>query len=582
MREAVIFACLRGLAKSLPTQQATIVELIALAHREYRNAGQAEAPQDNPELDSALDQAAATTFQQLTEIHRDQLTRSLLRMNTLSGPQREEQGRLLISGVGQFFLNSAPFRSIAASFARPPDSSASGIGRRMTEEIKLANDLVENRAVSPVENSKERLRIEAIEGPHKGEEWTFYGRTLIFIGRGHHPGDRDQVVLNEDKTVSRNHCLIEFNPPECLLRDLSKNGVALDSQRLQNSGLLKNGSELRLGYTVLKAHYSVPKPDQDAVELECLECGVHFFHGSKDQTMEINRPICANCLGKNDFQSQPFPGLELLSELGEGEFGKVYLARQSHRVELVAVKTMRPTLAIEPRKMAIFLAEAKRGAAFNHPNSIRLFDGGFAAGFFYFLLEYMNGVDAKTAIEHREHPFSWPDTLSIFMQVSRAIEAAHRQGLVHRDIKPGNILLSQGSNGKQIAKINDFGLLKSFEDTGLSYLSRSGSEHKPPAYMAPEQILDKMPAGPQADIYSLGATFYFLLTAQCPLDFSKGHFTMVIMEHEPLPLNSPLPDIPDGVEAIILRCMHKDPTKRFATVTELLLELNSIAAFTDS
>ncbi|MDF1662743.1 MAG: serine/threonine-protein kinase, partial [Planctomycetota bacterium] len=529
-----------------------------------------------PTLDSTLDQAATSTFQQLSDVYRQQLTQSLLQLKTLAGPQREEQGRLLISNVGQFFLNSIPFRNIAASFARPANASGSSIGRRMTEEIQLANDLVKNRSVSHAESPQECLKVEAIEGPHKGEEWTFYGRTLIFIGRGRHPGDRDQVVLNEDKTVSRNHCLIEFNPPECLLRDLSKNGVVLDNQRLQGSGLIKDKSQLRLGYTVLQAHYVAPKPDQDAVELECMECGRVFFHGSKDQTMEINRPICANCLGKTDFQSQPFPGLELLSELGEGDLGKVYLARQSHRSELVAVKTMRPSLAIEPRKMAIFLAEAKRGAAFNHPNSIRLFDGGFAAGFFYFLLEYMNGVDAKTAIEHREHPYSWPDTLSIFVQVSRAIEAAHRQGLVHRDIKPGNILLSQGANGKQVAKINDFGLLKSFEDTGLSYLTRSGAEHKPPAYMAPEQILNKMPAGPQADIYSLGATFYYLLTGRRPLDFSKGHFTIVIMEHEPLPLKSPLPDIPEGIEAIVMRCMHKDPTKRFTTVTELLFELDAV------
>lgn len=580
MREAVIFACLRGLAKSFPTQQATIVELIALARREYRNAGKA-SQQSHPSLENALDQAATAAFQQLNDVYRQQLIHSLLRLKTLPGAQREEQGRLLISQVGQFFLNSVPFRNIAASFARPAASSQS-IGRRMTEEIQIANELVKSRSEKRGQDPGESLSIEAIEGPHKGEIWSFEGRTLVFIGRGHHPGDRDQVVLNEDRTVSRNHCLIEFNPPECLLRDLSKNGVALDNQRLTSAGIVKNNAQLRLGYTVLKVQYSVPKPDEDAVELECLECGVHFFHGSKDQTMEINRPICGHCLGKTNFQSQPFPGLELLSELGEGDLGKVYLARQSQRSELVAVKTMRPALSIEPRKMAVFLAEAKRGAAFNHPNSIRLFDGGFAAGCFYFLLEYMNGVDAKTAIEKREHPFSWDDTLNIFVQISRAIEAAHRQGLVHRDIKPSNILLSQGSRGKQIAKINNFGLLKSFEDTGLSYLSRSGENQKRPTFMAPEQISNKMPAGPQADIYSLGATLYFLLTGKSPYDFSKGHFTIVILEHEAQPLQSPLPDVPKGVESILTRCLQKDPTKRYSTVTELLLELNTIAPFSDS
>jgi pSer/pThr/pTyr-binding forkhead associated (FHA) protein len=582
VRNAVVISSLRGLAFAFPQKQASIAELLALAHLEFRKLGGTnELEILDPALEAKLDQAAAQSFLKLPANQREQIKNLLNKFNLLSDDNRQQFGLQIIRDAYSAFVGSIPFREIAQSFAQTPNPTAPPpmVPRPAPSDPMLNNIFGMKLSIMSegLDSAKpSELTVHVIEGPHEGLSTTFSNRCLIFLGRSQHPGDRAQLVLSEDPTVSRNHCLIEFHPPDCVVRDLSRNGILVDNNKVDTFAALNINSKLKLGQTVITVDFE-SVTGEDAVELECMECGEHFYHGSNDQTMEINRPVCAACLGRNQFASQPLPGVEILSTLGEDELGKVYLGRLVQNSELVAVKTMRPELAMDSRKMAAFLAEARRGANFKHPFSIRLFDGGFAAGVFYFLVEYLNGVDAETAIIQRKHPFCWEDTYKIFYQIATAIESAHKQGLIHRDIKPSNILLSQTAQGDQTAKINNFGLLKCFEDTGLSFLSRSGKDRKRPSYMSPEQIENVMPTGPQADIYSLGATFHYLLTGKDPFDFSKNHFTIVIMEHPPLALDVKLPGAPAGLAKIISKCMEKNPTRRFSTVTELLAALNKIA-----
>jgi serine/threonine protein kinase len=255
-----------------------------------------------------------------------------------------------------------------------------------------------------------------------------------------------------------------------------------------------------------------------------------------------------------------FPQLEIFELLGHGGMGMVYKARQINLDRMVALKILSPELSSQPAFAERFSREAKALARLHHTNIVSVYDFGRAGPYYYFLMEYVDGVDLHTLIRRKE--IQPPEALRVGVEICRALQFAHEEGIVHRDIKPGNILLD--SKGR--VKMADFGLAKLVAGDGarLSNLTRATGIMGTPQYMAPEQIERPSEVDRRADLYSLGVILYEMLTGELPL----GRF--------PLPSQKARTDI--RLDRVVLRALEKEPLLRYQQAGEILADLESLSA----
>ncbi|MGI9252797.1 MAG: protein kinase domain-containing protein, partial [Thermomicrobiales bacterium] len=241
--------------------------------------------------------------------------------------------------------------------------------------------------------------------------------------------------------------------------------------------------------------------------------------------------------------------------LGEGGMATVYVGHDLLLGRDVAIKALRPQYAADPQFRARFRREAQAAAGFAHPNIIDIYDVGEVAGVPYFVMEYVRGQTLKEIID-REGPFHPDDVAGLLQQVCAALDYAHERGYVHRDVKPQNILVSDDGH----AIVLDFGIAKGLSDSNLTDVGAGlGTVH----YISPEQA-SGLVATPSSDIYSVGVVAYEMLTRMLPFDADTP--VGVAMQHiqEPPPAPSEmLPSIPPAVDAIVMRALEKDPTRRF-------------------
>jgi serine/threonine protein kinase len=265
------------------------------------------------------------------------------------------------------------------------------------------------------------------------------------------------------------------------------------------------------------------------------------------------------------------PGYEILSQLGRGAMGVVYEARHLRLNRPVAVKRLR---AEDGRELARATTEAQALARFQHPNIVQIYEVFDHHDDLYLVLELVEG--GSLAAKLHGQPQSPRETAALIETVARAVHDAHARGIVHRDLKPANILLdSRGapSGGFGAPKIADFGLAKHL--AGDSGQTREGDIVGTPAYMAPEQAagaLDQI--GPATDVYSLGVILYEMLTGRVPLQGPTSMATlMAVRSQEPLPPRQLQPYLPPDLDAICLKCLRKDPRKRYASALDLADDL---------
>jgi hypothetical protein len=256
---------------------------------------------------------------------------------------------------------------------------------------------------------------------------------------------------------------------------------------------------------------------------------------------------------------QYFPQLEILGLLGQGGMGAVYKARQVKLDRLVALKVLPPFAGQDPAFAERFMREARALARVSHPQIVAVHDFGEAGGMFYFLMEYVDGLNLRQLMQSGRLP---PEqALPIVGQICDALQFAHDEGIVHRDIKPENILLDH----KGRIKIADFGLAKIVEPTpGKLTLTGSRQMMGTPHYMAPEQIERPQTVDQRADIYSVGVLIYEMLTGELPL----GHFA----------LPSQKAAVDERLDAIVLRALAKDPEQRYQKVSELKTDITGTGA----
>jgi serine/threonine protein kinase len=280
-------------------------------------------------------------------------------------------------------------------------------------------------------------------------------------------------------------------------------------------------------------------------------------------------------------QLPEIPGYEIEKELHAGGMGVVYQARQLRLDLPVALKMIRSWTSVHAQDLVRFRTEARAVAALNHPNIVRIYDYGEHDGLPYFSMELIEGGSLAELL--RRGPLPLQRAARLIEELARAMHYVHGCGLIHRDLKPGNILLQAKSeagvanvelrNSDFQAKIADFGLAKRLEED--QSLTSAGTVMGTASYMAPEQVESKGLIGPPADIYALGALLHEAITGRPPFLGDSRELTMVhVLVEEPKPPSVLRPEVPAALDAICLRCLEKLPGRRYATAGELAADLH--------
>lgn len=273
------------------------------------------------------------------------------------------------------------------------------------------------------------------------------------------------------------------------------------------------------------------------------------------------------------------PGYTLLEEIGRGSMGVVYKARQIHLNRTVAIKVVRPEQLVHPVAIHRLQREAQASARLLHPNLVTVHDAGIVDNTFYMVMEYVTGVDLHRLVQ-RDGPLTVAQACDYLRQAALGLQHAWEHNIVHRDIKPSNLMITQPDAStdrtrfRPLLKILDMGLARMQEplradgDTGP--LTQEGVFLGTPDFVAPEQGEDSRKVDIRADLYSLGCTFYYLLTGVVP--FPNCSSLEKLFKHrlsDPIPVEALRPDLPAGLAALLRRLMAKRPEERFQTPADL-------------
>ena len=263
------------------------------------------------------------------------------------------------------------------------------------------------------------------------------------------------------------------------------------------------------------------------------------------------------------------PGFEILRLLGQGGMGAAYEAVRSVKRERVAIKVMMPSSLPTDHAMKMFLREASILSQLKHPAIVRFHEVGRAAGSIFIVMEYVEQVDLRALLANCSVAERVGVVSRLVCQVLDALHFAHERGLVHRDVKPSNILVAKDGKTLQ-AKLSDFGIAKNFETAGSSAMTGDGEIRGTLGFMAPEQLTDSCRVKPAADIYSVGVTCFYLLAGRLPFDSSASPAGPLRPENTPpILLADILTDVPGPLSRIIERAMAHDPARRFASAAEM-------------
>ncbi len=336
-----------------------------------------------------------------------------------------------------------------------------------------------------------------------------------------------------DAKSSREHAIIHDQGGALYLQDLSRNGTLLNGKpasKIAPGTLLKFGDKITIGDT-----------DYELVD-------------------EKSEPIAID-----------IPGYSIIEKVGFGGMGVVYKAKQLSMDRIVALKVLNERFSNNAEFVDRFIREARAAGKLNHPNVIHVHDISRANGRHYFSMEFIDGPSVRELLR-KEKRIEVNKALDIALQSAKALEFAHDNRIVHRDIKPDNLMLTR----EGIVKIADLGIAKTFEDGGSSGSREQRGVLGTPHYMAPEQAMGKA-IDHRVDIYSLGATFYHMITGHTP--FSGGSAQEILKAHVQAslaPIQDLNKDVPDPVCFVIERMMAKLPEKRYQNMSRLIEDIERI------
>ena len=423
-----------------------------------------------------------------------------------------------------------------------------------------------------------RVTLHVVGGPQTGRKFTFDQHDTFMIGRS----EDAQFCLPHDRFFSRHHCILEIAPPRAFLRDLgSTNGTFVNGVRVETAHL-KHGDRIQGGETVLEVGVATGETDRFArmiaggtepsiITVACLNCGVpeRAEVSSPETKLSFVCDACRETLRKNP---QPIPNYQMIRILGQGGMGSVMLARSEKTGHAVAIKTLLPEVAVSEQSLKRFMREIEVAASLRHKNIVSYIEHGSHNGIVYLVSEYVGGMDAAKLATVRGGRLPFREVVRIIEQTLEALEFAHSNGFVHRDIKEQNILVD-GTFPHFTAKLTDFGLSKSYKQTGMSGVTMVGDVAGTIAYMPPEQVRDFKEVRPPSDIYGIGMTAYSLLTGANALDIRANagiaETVKAIFEKPIIPVRNRQSEVPIPVALVIEAALEKQPERRWRSAGEM-------------
>jgi serine/threonine-protein kinase len=439
-------------------------------------------------------------------------------------------------------------------------------------------------AEAPAQEPGEEIVMEVVSGPHQGQRFTFDKHDVFLVGRS----AMAHLQLAGDPHFSRFHFRLEVNPPLCYLMDLgSRNGTFVNGEPVRechlHSGDVISGGVTELKVVANSAAQTLELPPKVPIPVLPEALQVPFTGPALAQAaaapLEAIEPSPIPQLpapvkpvppaAAKSSGSEIVPGYDILAEIGRGELGVVYRAIQRSLGRECALKVMTPAVSVADKTLQLFVRECSILGQLNHPHIVRLLDQGTAQGRLYLATEYVPTISLEDQLRGRKTADRVRLCCGLMLQALSALQYAHNRSLVHRDIKPGNILIAR--DGKTLsAKLADFGVAKQYANAGFSQITRSGDVIGSLPYMPPEQFLNSRDARPAYDLYAAGATLYHWLSGFTPHDFPAGRNQfLVILEDAPVPLADRVPDMPRPIAAVVDRALSRAPEQRYASATEL-------------
>lgn len=383
------------------------------------------------------------------------------------------------------------------------------------------------------------IHVIVTEGPHAGSAVRWVGPGSFLIGRN----SEADLALPHDLTVSPQHCRLEVSEHGCVVQDLGGRHGTIVNGRSSTRSLLQSGDTLQVGMSLLRVTISAAGDYEPTV----LRRG--------DWSAQASTAIDGADPGAPE-RLLDIPGYAVRRKIGQGGMGAVYEATRAADGERVAVKTIIPAPGAGQRAVLLFQREMELLAQLSHPRIVRFLESGQHAGQIYLVMEYVETIDLRSVIAPLARDKQIALYAGIVCHMLEGLQFAHERKLVHRDVKPGNVLVAR--DGKRLhARLADFGLAKNFENAGLSQLTADNEIRGTPAFMPWEQVQNSRYAKPSVDFYAAGATLYYYLTGRSP-----GHTTGDAVTAD-------FADVPPPLAEILHQALSAEPRRRFRTAAEM-------------
>ncbi len=420
------------------------------------------------------------------------------------------------------------------------------------------------------------VTISVVKGVLEGKSFTFEKEGDLRVGRS----SECQCCITGDPLVSRRHAVFAVSPPRVTILDEgSTNGVEVNKKVYSKSAgnpldkplALAAGDSVRIGGCVFSIAVAAGADDDDATMVPTGSVPRMSSVGMSSRFSAVD----ANLLR----ESVRIEGYDIGHLLGQGGMGAVFKALMKSTGKAVAVKVMLPGVGLNKKMVDSFHREIEVTKTILHPNIVECYgDGTVDNQLLYLVLEYVNGGSLVEDLENcPSGRVPVAEALPLMLQMADGIGYAHSQNFVHRDIKPQNILLNVDGR-KATVKIADMGLAKNFERAGLSGLTASFTAGGTMAYMPPEQLTEFRDVKPSADVFSLAATFYEMLTGELAYNFKRGKDKLrVIANGDIVPIGDRGADVPPRLAEVIGKCLKLGPDDRYANGHELLAALKEAA-----
>jgi len=386
--------------------------------------------------------------------------------------------------------------------------------------------------------------------------------------------------MHEDRLLSREHFRVVVDPPLCTLEDLgSTNGTKLNGLRVESTPL-RNGDLITAGDSAFDVVVNRTTSD-GTFPIHCLGCGRGAPPDLDLPRADPDTPpiwLCDQCEALRRKFPDTHPDYLIERQIGIGGMGEVYFARQLSVNRPVAIKMLPSTGAASERSRDYFrremlvLKDLLMPSGQCHPNIVAFYDIFEIDGQFQLIMEYVAGRNALEWVGSLTTPLPYGTAARIGRLLLSALDYSHTKGYVHRDVKPSNLLIVGPPHRPQV-KLSDFGLAKSFrENEGFVGLTHQGDIGGSIGFLSPDHIRDFRDIKETADLYSAGATLYYLLTLNYPyFDFDprRNDAYSIILENPSVPLRAHRPDAPEGLERALRKALEKHPRDRWKSAAAM-------------